>query len=388
MAVSLVSEPSTSGVNYVNCAFSFEFVMTGVLSATECRRFGYQLICEDGTPVTALEQLEPKDGVPFCLDFQLDISKFVYTPAPPTCNGRGSGTRLETVEGLEKKFYLEYWEVVFNKEDCISTIEGKTSTARYCLLNSAPPYWGLINTSTTKDLQILTYMPEYKELCRDSCDFIYIYGGGTVLLVGWLANGKLGPILGKFSGGADTSVVVIDGSTIPENVTKVEVKINGVTIGNYVMKKCCCENGAEIAFQSSLGGYSILNFCKAKKGVKNTSREVCRWVDKNAKPNSREYKTQGGISVVDKKSYRTYSLTTDIPYPSKSTEFYLESFLSSGSHFVNIPIAIPSVPEFDCAFDSWVKFKVTSGAVFADEDKCTLTVSGQVLIPHTQPNYR
>jgi hypothetical protein len=396
MAITQINSPSVLS-NLVANPLLFEFSMSPVETATEFRRFGYQLCDDNDKPITAQELITATDGEPFTIDFQQDVCGIVYTDVPD-CN-----SAINSQPEMEKAVRLKVFEHVFNKDTCQITIENEATIGDFTVLNAANQYWGNQILGAGGYLW-LNPMPAEVELCRSRCQLIYLWS---------TANTPIDITATSFAGNdyqinranasgvnaflidpAELAALMngIEGATTAENlklINYISVVVDGILFTRFKLDTCCCIN--RIAWQHSGGGYSFMQFdCDRELTVASKGSEVYRWQDKNFayEPSLKRTRTEGGLSISARESFKKVKLSKVIEADSDRDLRYWADFLSSGSYYFEYPVFpgsyAPGPPNYQL-----IKFIPDYGNIkYHEEEKFfTLNFSGKIAQPHQMPNY-
>lgn len=401
MAIVVHTTPS-GGLNLIGNPVVFEFAMTDVDNGTEVRRFGYQLYA-NGNPISALESISPKEGERFIIDFQRDIRPFIYTNTPQ-CYQLSRDEPEMVIE-----ISLKFWEFVYNKDECTTTIENEDERGPYKIINSTNQYWGYTNNGA-QSFFVLNLKPKNVFICKDQCDLIYIYDG-QINVDYYYDDGSFALGQGAFSTdgvksfriSADEAAEVISnapviGGTPPTKqevlcrLHKANIRFDNTHFITYYFTDCCCSR--TIWFQQSQGGYSSMGFdCDDSLAVQSTFTEVCRFqpVRGYQGPGSSDIRTKGGLSITNKTSYKQITLTKDLHRDDIRDLRYYEDFLSSGSYyyeFTNFDGMLNDINGFQ-GFTQMVKFIPNAGSIryYKKDDIYRLVITGKINQPHQMPVY-
>ena len=334
MSISVITSPRVvcDQVIPVNYPVLWVLSMDNTNSATEVRRLGYQLILDNGDPLTAPAILSPKNNEEVYLDFQSDVFDLVCTK-PPICeSSQGEDDASLLVR-------LKYWEVVTDKELCETTDENITSTSNVRILNT---YWDY--RYCCKDYILLSPKLEYTYLCYGSLDQITLmYFANMSWRYTFEDDTTLVQNRAPLSTQHPSTFSIQEYLTQAKKVKKIEVNV--VTnneqvdhITTYIFKDCC-ESCNQIAFLSKMGGYSFVDF-EYLEGVsiERTTNLYNKYQDFKTAFNNENWGNtdrlikEGGLSQLKPsgKTIRTFviELTDD-------WEFW-EDMFRSGSYYIRI----------------------------------------------------
>ena len=393
--ITLVSTPQP--LTLVANPVLFVLSMTGTDSSTETRRLGYQLLDASNNPISKREGFSPVDGQQIDLDFSRDIRNRIYTDTPQVCDQWD--TRVESSMLIEVK--LRYWEIVFNKETCDSTDENIVTTGTFKVLNSAEQWWGFVNTPAM-GFHLLTFVPEYQDLCPKTCNLLYAYfpSAMNVIIVIYDRDSEglvpLGNIVYNLQGVYSINISPLlfqqasIGSDFPyqlSDVKVIRVFMNSNLVATYNITGCCAK--AKVAFQHFGGGYAYMFFDKIDEETTNTSfTEVCRWQPKN-KAYSDPVRTKGGLSISNKQGKKLIKLSKSISKDQFRDKKYIEDFLSSSSYYIEFMEYSGLDAGFTTSYPRLMKFIVQAGSLksYDSDNIYNLEVIGYVNQMHRLPNH-
>jgi len=340
MAVSVNTNPNGT-INLLSAPVAFEFTMTGIVSGNIRKRFGYQAFI-DGTPITPVESTAPVEGQKFLIDFTQDVRALMDTPAPDP-----NVVDQDTTNVL-REFTLNYWEINYNVVTCQEESTVLNSLGPYNILNSTYQYYdGLGNPYNSI---IMSIKPSVLEICRTAADFLYIWSGGnTPIQLIAISNSGTTNITTSSATGLQAKRISVEGlrGIIPAaDIAKIEVFVFAQLLCTYIITDCC-EESQEIYFLSSGGGYQSLIFDKLK--YLNLSDDLAK-VNKYQRRTStfgqiysEDVRTIGGLSMVNKTSFRSMTLEKEIDNEDTDFQRYIADFLASPSYFYRGPQGIIKV---------------------------------------------
>lgn len=384
MAVTLHTTP-INPITLISNSISFEFSMTGVDSGNTSRRLGYQLFDSNG-PISAIESITPQEGKKFTIEFNLDIKPLLYTKVPQICGSRGEPEMV-------KQISLKYWEFVFDKSECVTSIENTAQTIFYRILNSAIQYWGKDPVNYIK----LTDYPKIMKLCRKSCQLYYAWSDSSNAKIKvyqnnntfWFERSVGIATASSFSINPTALAQFITGSTQVMNFPTVEGNLNNIKyiaieidddeVTRFYLEDCCCFT--RLAYQMSSGGYSYMFFdCEERFSIQSTSNEICLYQSPN-KAYSEQTRTLGGLTSSEVESFKWVTLTKVLDEDDLEHLRLYEDFLSSGSYYYEYE-DIDGNKEL-------IKFLKPSGSItYYEKDKVyKLTIRGKINQPHQMPSY-
>lgn len=382
MPITLNTTPSGT-INYIGNPAIFNFTMTGIDSPTELRRFGYQLLDGTGTAIGPVETYLPQEGVAFSFNFQEDLYPFVKTAYPQNCGA----DRAEPE--MEYDFKLRYWELVFDKDTCETTIENSVDSATYTMLNTAEQYWGYVNTGGD-GFSLLTLYPRAYELCRNSCLSVYVTGGATMTLDVVTKAAPSTEIDTVFSGPnsmvISPSEIATDLAIDVSTITAVKLLFDDNLYTTFLMTDCC---GAKIVYQTAGGGYATMFMDEEDSlSIKTSHVEVYSYQPRttNEAPYAESIRMAGGQRIYNKSGSKQITYTKIIKRDELRDLRFYEDFLNSGNFYREINVVqgilLPTVKQL-------VRFLPNSGAIkyYKEGDYFRLSITGKINQEHALPNY-
>jgi len=396
MAITINSRPATTSFNEVGNCIKWNLTMSDTGSGDIRRRFGYQLKTKDGKAITNKESLTPVAGSPFDLDFRRDILPFVYTK-PPVNNANFFAPRPENEMVVEVQ--LEFWEIVHDALTCETTEEAVTTDGTYIVVNCASNWFFPIEKSPPA---LMSRKPLFIQASPKMEDLLYYYkypglGHGptqlqaTIYGAGGTVIGDRGPVpiadgMNSYPVGPgnfyNTSLGYPDGA--PSGVTAIKIFTDAGDVVTYTIEPCSSENDTTLYFQSTDGGYSGISFENAKRSIKSSFTEICRF-NPSCEPWQLSDIVNGGESISNKKSYQEISLTKYIEDEDPRDLHHYEQLLASGSYYLMLPWRYTAVD----GRLRMLKFIPSAGSlVYYDQDRIAkLTIKGKVNVPFNLPNF-
>ena len=390
MAITLNTSPSVTKPSEVGNCIRWEFTMTGIVSGTQVKRFGYKLVDGSGNAITDPESLTPKEGVKFHLDFERDILPFVHTE-PPVHN-HGSFGIIRSEDSMKVDVSLHFWEITHDTETCETTTGAVTVDGPYEVINSASNWFKEI--SSAGDYFLLTYKPKVIQACPLMQDFVYVYIknpmhiGATLYGANGTVIGDRGPV--QLNAGIHSVAVgpanIYDFFNFPDGAPNYVRKIQ-VTIGDdsWIYDMECVENTHNIYYQDFAGGYGSVCMQKSELRISSKYTEIFRY-----NPACNTYQItelqKRGSTISNKISDKIITLSKVVDIEHEKDLFYYESFLGSGSYFIDQKWFFSDDTR---AVDSqMIKFRPLAGSLrYYENEKVTLLVlSGKVGEPHNLPN--
>jgi len=383
MAIVINSTPD-AGINFIGNPVVFTATMTGISSPTETRRFGYQLLDGSGVAIGPVESYLPQEGIQFSLDFREDLYPFVKTAYPTICGALNIETEMVY------DFKLKYWELVFNKDTCTTSIVSPVETAVFSMLNSSEQYWGSQTTGETFNL--LTAYPQYYEICRDKCIQFYVYGTGSIVLTpyyGSVAQVQSTQAFGGVAVSVPVSAAVL-ASALDLNanlITSIGIEVGGSEYTRLLLKSCC--SGPRMVYQTSGGGYASMFFDEEDSiSVQSNFTEVYTYQPKttNEAPSAESRRMEGGKRMFNKVSNHLQTFTKVLTRDDLRDQRFYADFLSSGNYYLEFDsvagILNPTTSQL-------ARFIPSGGNIkyFKLGDYYKLTIQGKVNQEQILPNY-
>jgi len=170
-------------------------------------------------------------------------------------------------------------------------------------------------------------------------------------------------------------------------IHRIDVLVNGVVQRSYYLGSCCCVT--TVWYQSYRGGYSTLGFdCIDGLLAAGSYSEVCRYQPKEVsnQPFSSNIRERNGLSIHNKKSFRTYELSKLLTRDEADNLIQYEDFLDSGSYYLEFNALLGQLND---TITQKVKFMPTAGSVryYKKDDIHRLVITGKVNQQHRLPNY-
>ena len=367
-------------INFIGNPIMFKFVMTGIESGNTIRRMGYQLLDESNNPISALESCSPSEGEPFILNFQDDIRPYIFTEVPSLYFIGVPLLRDES--SMLIKIKLKYWEIVYNKETCKSSIENVVITTTYPVINATNQYFGYAS-SNVLGISILTLKPYFIESCDNDLFYFYTETGLTFKVEAYSKDGTLLTIKNETVAAGVWSYHVTSLYDYP-NAYQLQLIVNGYVLCKYI-KKCC--NHDLIYFQQSGGGYSTIELTAASRSVDSSSSEIYRYQPVTSfldGPDASSILQRGGLMINNKKSFKTFTFYKDILLDTDQDLRFYEDFLSSGSYFLRFE----SLQGQTDSVMNLVKFILDNGSIkyYEAEEVTRLVISGHINQYHNRIN--
>lgn len=364
------------------------------------KRFGYQLLCADGTEVMKPKNYQPKKAGTFRIRFDREIRRMLKTPIPDI-----KGGAQQSGEGLKKEFKLKYWEIHIDKDNCEDgpQVVGEAETTSFTVVNGVfQTYENYFATTTNfpSAAPVLHNKPTCIPICEDGIDYIYIcesqfnpgvsagqnlvFTDGTTQSIGvaQLSDGinAIGPGI-SFPNGIPS----VAGKTVKGMSVSLFTNIGGLISQTFYSFKCC-KDQATIYFKESAGGYSGMFFCeRAAGGMQVQGTEICTYTEylplsgKNVQKHRRE---NAGNRIVGKTGSEQFTFRMEIPEETKQWRRWINDFAMSESHYM-----------LDCddqGENYLVKF-IINGGIYqtenADTNNLELIVSGKIEQPYYLPSY-
>lgn len=173
MGVTVKKQPT--GLNYINNCSVWELNISGTIDETTDERGLYRLMSDDGA-VTDWVALPPVGDM--AVNFSKAIAGALSTPIP---NFEFSFE----ASSMKKSFWLEYGDIVYDKENCSKTENLGNTTSGVEFVN------GIINGGQSANFNIYTMRPDYMEVPRYGYfDFIYADAGAANFTI-HLCNGSV-----------------------------------------------------------------------------------------------------------------------------------------------------------------------------------------------------
>lgn len=365
-------------VNLITDCFKWKFSMPDVGDGeTIEKRFGYQLLCEDGSEATKPKIYMPKAAGTFDIDFQREI-KSRLKGFVPFINSDADRDAPE----MKKKYKVKYWEVHIDLENCEEPqIVGEAETGLITAINGAQQHYQTFDAANDV---LLSYRPKCMYVCKDSKDYLYFCG--TAILVRQVTDvdGNVTSTVTSH-GSADTVTVVAVGPIIEgNNVDSVKYFIadgsGGVQQEITYKVKCCHHDNRDIYFQG-MGGLELMSFCRTQsEGYSSQQNEACHYTG-CAAPNTTTSRFKSGNRIVDKSSRQNLILSTQIT-DTKDARRYMGAFQSSKVYFLK--------ECDDAGNDYFVKFILDPASITTYVNgncELTVTVQGKVEQEFNCPNF-
>jgi len=364
------------------------------------KRFGYQLLCADGTEVTKPKNYQPKQAGTFRIRFDREIRRHLKTPIPDP-----NGGSTQSGEGLKKEFKLKYWEIHIDKENCEDGPQevGVAETTTFTVVNTVVQTWANYfptGTNTPTAPNVLHNKPTCIPICEDGTDYVYICesqfnpgitaGQSLVFTDGTTQNisqtpmpdgiNAIGPAV-SFPNG----IPIVAGKTVKGMRVVLRTNIGGIISDIYYSFKCC-KDQAVLYFKESAGGYSGMFFCEILNGGMNVQgTEVCTYTEflPLGGTSIQDYRRQnGGNRVINKTGREQVTFRMEIPEESKQWRRWINDFAMSESYYM-----------LDCdnlGNNYLVKF-IANGGIYQSRNSQTnnldLIVTGKIEQNYYLPSY-
>lgn len=328
------------------CSFNnpavFFFTQTDIDTATHRRRFGYQLLKADNTPLTGEEATSGIEGQPVRLDFT-NVMRDALSATPT----KTTGTHAEAV----LLFKLKYWELVFDKDTCSTTIELASETPTFTMLNTTRQWWYTgYNNDITNSVISMVYKPRIKYIVRGELDFIGIFNNTDVNFT-YLdsALNPIGDTTESVSSG-EAKTIVVNPNSWAANTATVNVFSENKLITTYVLGRrsgdflpCDSNNNEEvfpIVYQSHQGLYGIMYLGREQLSHSSTNSEFLgtTLVNKDTTNHSQSIVTQGGRKVLNMKTDEQFTVTRYVGAKSLEDLREIEDFLGSQQYYLMMDV--------------------------------------------------
>ena len=304
---------------------------TGTNTATHRRRFGYQLLKGDDTPLTQEESTTGPEGVDFPLDFTEVLKEYLNPTLPNLTAAQTSSSEMLIT------FKLKVWELVYEKATGETVVENEaTGTDRELLNSTRQEYYNSSNDEYLPN-HFLVFQPTTFSMCRKSKDFLGVNPDGASVDVIYTYYNSSGVLIGdtteNVTGPAN---VLLDPSSFPSNTARITVTIGSNVAHTIKIKPCSCEEDLLI-YQSYGGLFGGMMLEPLREGLQITQTDYLNSVprvlaDTNNSVNVRQNR---GKIILGKSSIPSTSYQAVIKTPNEGEIRKLRDFLSSEKHYVN-----------------------------------------------------
>ena len=347
---------------------------------------GYQLL-SDGVPVMAMKSIRARaENTDECINFERHAKRLVFTSIPKP---EASATPFEDTNAM-RKLTLKYGSIEIDKVECSNTVSVDSESDEIRLINAAFPKFINPQSLVQNNAFVMSDRPKVNEFTPTSHDWIWVYGGSTVVITAWNTDNNI--YYTQAFPTPDNQVTIVPIGIIQHSLQsttprfRVVVNMGSSSKTYWFFKKCVtCDEYNEVLFLEQKGGRSTVIFdCDIDIAVSSTSQTVklsMPCVDESSQSlgYDRDILTSYGETIADKVSKVPITLRKVIEDDPKLIEYY-KQFLASPSH--HLKIKLPN-GEWD-----YVKFNIVSSGsgIFQSQEDTILSVTGEYHLPVNFPN--
>jgi hypothetical protein len=179
MPITINTQPAS--YNWINSPIETTVTATGLSTSTTEGHVIYRLVkALDDTPLTPWFKYDSTDGTPFKVSMASEIFALLYTPIPEIS---GPILELSSVPSMGQAYKIEFKDVIFNSETCISTESASVYTESFNVYNAAASYTNYYTESIDPNFNILNNKPTVLTRTRGYSDWLYLASGGPNTIV-------------------------------------------------------------------------------------------------------------------------------------------------------------------------------------------------------------
>jgi len=321
MAISVITSPNDY-VGYDNLIWRLLLDSAGVDPIV--KRLHYQLYDGGGTAITKAYGVAYTPNGAY-INFGDLLKGFLSTPFH-------DGAPSSVASDYSKEVYLRYWESSYNKDTGDYTETGHTNSSTVTVLNGRGQYFNADPFANYPLVPVLlTRRPFNFSAARDQIDHLYVLAGTTPVTITqtvYAASGAPASAAPKvIPANTAQGVSLISKPWITPAIDdyyrlqySISAGIFSEEINIYV--KDSCEEGLDLYFLESLGGWSSFRFKKARPGVR---RNLILYRNPEA-----------GISSTKADNFETFSLETDLPIRDKDSQNFIREMLAAQVHYLKV----------------------------------------------------
>lgn len=314
MAFNITTLPNV--LTPIENGFIFGGTLTDLGTDPEIKRAGWQLENDSGGIVAEKSSTRPgTTSDPIILDFKRNIRALVKTTMPTA--GIAPGVQQDST--IIKSFKLRSGDIVINKDTGAVTDNVSNLSAAYKVFNGANNIFDEALITSDAGVHILTWRPTTYSVLRESLDYIWVLGSGSVEVTINYSDGTDDTAILSLAYAANIVPVglpffttYMTGGHTADDVTSLEIDIAGVKTYTVSFEPIC-DTGSpsfmEVLFLEPAGGRSCMVF-QDLTNVSADSQRTTAHIYKSL-PNIAAMRLDGD-TVIDSRTYGTYAFKRQI----------------------------------------------------------------------------
>lgn len=369
-----IPQTATEGIAHLGC---LEYCLNSNLPETADTEVsvGYQLFCDDGTPITEEECVRPNNSTnTFCVDFTNDVAPLM-NPFIPNCRTMN----IVQAVGSTKVIYLEHWDIIFNKTTCKTTTSSRVQTIPITVLNYYRQFYEEVDLTIP---QFITTRPTKYTICKDQCDFLYFWNPtSTDLEVNTIST----------NGGSNTHILPSGLHRIPVGATNfVDGALSVGDTGNvqfilgalrqaflFKVESCCCPSPDmnDLIFMESTGAFAGKRLCLESQRIVTSNSEIYKIQNWDS---GTDRNTTGGKDLTESEHFEELTWNDKIEL-TKENERWIKNFFAC-------PVKYMRWIDYT-GFDTLVKILMPSGnyEINRENEMIEITITGYIFKKYEAP---